>query len=126
MEEEHPEVSTQNLRRGTPTPVEREKPEEDKNQDKSDDGGFSLKNPFSKSSPDWKPTKKEIRESIFQDTKDVRQIPKMMNAWLVQAYMAGEKSAREGQNEADKTKLIAAMAIGFMAGYIVVTSGLVG
>lgn len=82
-----------------------------------------MNNPFSKKKK-WKPSKKEIKNSLFKNTDQSREIPKMISSWLVQAYMAGEKAAQEKENKTDMTKLLGAVAIGFTIGYMVVKSGI--
>lgn len=81
-------------------------------------------NPFSKSTPDGVPSDETIEKSLFKDTTEVREIPKMIESWLTQAYMAGEKAAVEQETKTDYTKLIGAAAIGFTIGYMVVKSGI--
>lgn len=81
-------------------------------------------NPFSKSTPDGVPSDETIEKSLFKDTTEVREIPKMLESWLTQAYMAGEKAAQEQETSTDYTKLIGAAAIGFTLGYMLVKSGI--
>lgn len=81
-------------------------------------------NPFNKS-PDWKPTKEDFKQSIFQETREMEQVPKLMHSLIVQAYMAGEKAAQEGKGETDTTKLAAVGAIGFMLAFMLIKMELI-
>lgn len=83
-----------------------------------------MKNPFNRN-PSWKPTPEEIKNSFFKDTTQAKQIPKMMESLVVQAYMAGEQAAKEGKGETDTTKLAAVGAIGFMLAFMLIKMELI-
>lgn len=81
--------------------------------------GFNL--PFFGKKKSWKPSKKELKDSLLKDTKEIRQIPRMLETLVFSAYAAGEKAGREKSNEGtDNVKLIGFVGIGFTLGYIVV------
>jgi len=82
-----------------------------------------LKNPFDRS-PDYLPDEDELGEMIFKDTAQMRQIPKMMHSLIMQAYMAGEKAAQEGEGETDTTKLAMVGVVGFMLAFVLIKSGI--
>jgi len=80
-------------------------------------------NPFD-SSPDSVPSEGEVEEMIFKNTAQMRQVPQMMHSLIMQAYMAGEKAAQEGEGETDTTKLAMVGAVGFMLAFVLIKSGI--
>jgi len=69
------------------------------------------------------PSTEEIRQSVFADTVP-KQLPKLVETLVKQAYMAGEKAAQEKEAKTDTTKLIAVGAVGFLLGVMLVKSGI--
>lgn len=74
--------------------------------------------------PEWKPSKKEIKDSFFVNIDETKEIPRKIQNLVETAYMAGEKAAQEGSNSTDMTKLIAIGVAGLMAGVLIAQSGL--